>query len=1514
MGLSFDLSVEELPDQILDKAWMVHAWQDGAGVPIGYGGAVPDQPQESALVVGSGTMDMVSAARWAGLMPVPGSWVINKIMCANGVVFVCGNYRCHYRGQEWIGAGLDTLPWLSWKPSTIDPSFDNATFLDGFFAACKYDELTNPYAWHILPTRSQIELPEAQLASNDPYTLLPPVSAGEQTNQQGGLMDMCIDPRTFSPYQRLGTPAEIPEVAGSPQPVIISTVGYIPCQGYGTIVHNSTRVTDGYKWSIYSNQDFIPIMYTFVVNIFQDEYSGKDSADPTKMISPQYINSQVLSFGLGGNDSGDIDALCSVNWMIGTEIAPLFNPNYPYGYSQVDQCGSALATQGAFSGLANARNFINEISNVTTNVGQVYATIAGRYGSLQIYPFEQITYRAHQIGVTQSQYSGSPYYATRDTTTVFDYTNECPRQAQTFPFCPTPMAGTFAIRKSAEMCFGTANYVACHSRIQTMGMGGSENPQSGRNEFNPKPNYWNPLYQNIDARQYTYANTDAELWRHGFIPRQLTGIVSSFNTQANASSFGSFGLGLYYPTYELGAFEGAAYWPSIKELLGSGLIGFGQELFSNAPSPISYLIITGNVLEDVTVRPAESLAAKESGGKPIYSPLCVVANMGQCTAIEESGGTPTKAPDKNIWYDPNDLSGFNLLNFSNNQFFKCLTRRNISIENVTTENACNLTVAPTNTSLDNATFVKPLPVVRANYPSVDNQVFNVALLLQSNELVGGTNEKRAEIYVCQPWIVTDSFSGLPFDTQAIVPYLTWYGYAESVIGQRMAPGFNCSPNRDDANFSSDGYLDASILPSEWIYTQTQGVPLTTADVEQQNECFHKYIEPTLYQYGQPTGLGQVLLGYWDDRPKVAGWKWMGVGSPDPIGDIKGPTVHVMDPGNINLLVDPNVNGFSPNVSDVRWGGVYRLGTPYLGAFSIDGGKTEGSPDIYDFWDTRYDAAAQVNNQIPQQYYSFPTTTMTKVGPATVPNLWTAGALEYNVTINGVDLGQNGVLPPAATLPPGSTSYTSLDTLVTALNQWLNAYRSAGNPYDLPYSPFPIAGVQDPNGLKDLTWYKTSDGEALYIRKDPEGGAFNTVLGAFFIRHNAGPFTNDYYPWNAEAGQPWDYVFFGSDAPLGDIFGGTWGCAAVVETPAYSNLEFNVKQYGNTINKLCPGGASTTRRPVCADFDLDRAQWMITLADNDKAVSEQGNGFAAISITPAFDEYLDQTRNFTNIPDFYNLAINAYATTADKIFASSLWAARQGSPNLDGLVWIGVAEYNTTNTYPSPTGIQDTSTSYVWANWWCDPIIYDAEYQFTPNLQNNPPVLPADTQWFPYDPPFGVIPPFCYTANKAYAIRGTTGRKVQVWLNYVLYDGIDSIVAVEVQNLGLRVTPENVEWYKRKIMGQDTAEMTLEDIERWMAAQRAEYQDIMKLRNRDLRMRKRREEAGSLKPSATEPLEEQLAGDFYALDEESIEELLPQLRNLPPNPDTDELMDVDAFGNVMSGDIQKTEEKRRDSEN
>lgn len=347
-----------------------------------------------------------------------------------------------------------------------------------------------------------------------------------------------------------------------------------------------------------------------------------------------------------------------------------------------------------------------------------------------------------------------------------------------------------------------------------------------------------------------------------------------------------------------------------------------------------------------------------------------------------------------------------------------------------------------------------------------------------------------------------------------------------------------------------------------------------------------------------------------------------------------------------------------------------------------------------------------------------------------------------------------------------------------------------------------------------------------------------------------------------------------------------------------------------MNKLCPGGASTTRRAVCTDFDLDRAQWMFTFADNDKLVSEVGNGFAAISVTPDFNEFLDQTKNFTNIPDFYALTQDVFQTATTSIFASSLWAARQGSANLDGLVWIGMADYNTTETYPSATGIQDTSLSYVYANYWCDNFI---DPTYPPDIGPYSGNSWSDGGYIPYIP-FAVPPFFCYQGNKAYKITGTTGRKVQVWLNYVLYDEIDSIIAVEIQTLGLRVTPENVEWYKRKILGQSGAEMSLEEIEEWMEKQRQQYQSILKNRNHGWKMRRRREQSGTHKPSATEELTEQLAGDFYALDEESIEKLLPQLNLLPPNPDTDALMDVDAFGNSSSGDIQKTEEKRRDSEN
>jgi hypothetical protein len=153
-----------------------------------------------------------------------------------------------------------------------------------------------------------------------------------------------------------------------------------------------------------------------------------------------------------------------------------------------------------------------------------------------------------------------------------------------------------------------------------------------------------------------------------------------------------------------------------------------------------------------------------------------------------------------------------------------------------------------------------------------------------------------------------------------------------------------------------------------------------------------------------------------------------------------------------------------------------------------------------------------------------------------------------------------------------------------------------------------------------------------------------------------------------------------------------------------------------------------------------------------------------------------------------------------------------------------------------------------------------------------------------------------STDKAYKITGTTGRNVKVFLNYMLYDGLESMIAVEVSNLGLRVTPENVMWYKTNIMNADAdEEITLEEIQNWMDLQREQYEGM--LRNKKPVI----SDKGSL-PKV----------DDYILDDKSIEDLLPELDRLPPNPDSSP-SDADMMGNTFSGDIKSVDEKRRESD-
>ena len=128
------------------------------------------------------------------------------------------------------------------------------------------------------------------------------------------------------------------------------------------------------------------------------------------------------------------------------------------------------------------------------------------------------------------------------------------------------------------------------------------------------------------------------------------------------------------------------------------------------------------------------------------------------------------------------------------------------------------------------------------------------------------------------------------------------------------------------------------------------------------------------------------------------------------------------------------------------------------------------------------------------------------------------------------------------------------------------------------------------------------------------------------------------------------------------------------------------------------------------------------------------------------------------------------------------------------------------------------------------------------------------------------------------VKGTTGRVARVWVDYVLYDGVDALVATKVAELGLQVTPENVEWFKSKILrsaGVDELDVKTEEIESWMEAQRKEYTDMMRTKERGGRLRKRRSQVSAYLDGVEGTLAEanKSSVDSRALDPEDLDQLL-----------------------------------------
>lgn len=250
------------------------------------------------------------------------------------------------------------------------------------------------------------------------------------------------------------------------------------------------------------------------------------------------------------------------------------------------------------------------------------------------------------------------------------------------------------------------------------------------------------------------------------------------------------------------------------------------------------------------------------------------------------------------------------------------------------------------------------------------------------------------------------------------------------------------------------------------------------------------------------------------------------------------------------------------------------------------------------------------------------------------------------------------------------------------------------------------------------------------------------------------------------------------------------------------------QQGDDMNKeFLVGNNSTTRYATYGSWDNDRDQWVFTFCDpvNGAGLMSVNSAFGLAS--PLQQTFLDQSEFIPPPPT------NAFTPQC------SIFISRQMTTQLDGLVISGATN-----------AIQGTDA---------DGQVSGGRLALTSSALT------------------GVLPEQAYQCFGIGVVTGTTGRTARVWVDYLLFDGPDSLIAVELEKLGLRVTVENVEWYKAKILQAGRLGLTLEEIEDWVRMQQDEYRATLKQKERAGRMRRRRRQVAVWK----EGLEDTLEGDF-----------------------------------------------------
>jgi hypothetical protein len=366
---------------------------------------------------------------------------------------------------------------------------------------------------------------------------------------------------------------------------------------------------------------------------------------------------------------------------------------------------------------------------------------------------------------------------------------------------------------------------------------------------------------------------------------------------------------------------------------------------------------------------------------------------------------------------------------------------------------------------------------------------------------------------------------------------------------------------------------------------------------------------------------------------------------------------------------------------------------------------------------------------------------------------------------------------------------------------------------------------------------TNTNTGVFLPQSPTSSVYDADAGEYigfignYERYGLFDFNNPQAIANAVAGQlsGAGYGFLGYKTGTGPI--------AIMFDSGSPNLDTNLpwtasgvfRAEGNNINSnIVTNPTSTTRKLVNCGWDNDRDQWIFIATDT--------TGVSVVSVASDFSTasnnvgFLDQTASFGGL------------TAAND---TGLYIPITMSSSLDGWIWFGQLDTNANSVFGVKPLSLGSSSTYTRSG-----VTYDAY----PNA-----------------------------VSKVDRIGGTTGRTAKVWVDYILFDGPDAIIANKIKERGMKVSIEAVEWFKRSIIQSGDLNITDEEIEMWMRDQQDEYKQTLKDAERQGRLKRKKSQVSAY----TEGIEEQINPGFMDSEvEEFMEEFTPETR--PPTPEEERI--------------------------